>query len=1142
MENQKNYYRWSTINILFLLLWSGALLFGADDPILRDLRLRDEKSSLQVLSKEPVFQWNFTSPVTAYDAELKLFQITLDGDSLIWEKELIDYQQSFFQLPTPHLLKPGNRYTFQIFAELAKVEESRASLSFRMNTAPEPVIVENPAGQIFTSDSLYITFTGAQDNEIPTDSLRFRVEICDHAKSTEVFVDTLVTARENRLLIKGEKLPENRRFMLFIKSYDSAEFSDWSDPFTFFINRIEEPPEPFNLKNGKSENIFTKKPRLQWYPSADPEAEMGGKITGYTLLISTFEDFLVLHEKASIPAEQQYYLPKNYENHRKYYWQAVARDSDSLMTKSNDTGIFFVNHENNRPPKASIIKPKNKEILKPDSYIHWLQERDPDKWDRLSYKIYIYKGEEIISQFHLQESKLDSSYKGLINDIHINYDNSVRLKLKYLQHSKLNEGQTYSLALETFDNWGASNRVKPDNATFIYDDDKNFPPEAPKSGFSPDSLIITSANPLLSWNAALDTDISDRLKYEVYISTNPTFRTTRYIQEMSAYDENFIKIKKDLLENKQYFWKVRAIDLMEKKSQWSKLNTFWVNAINEPPQGPVKLLYPRNYTEFNSESSFWWIQTTDNDPGDRIRYLLEIATDRTFRDKIYSFLIPAPGQNARWPQENQPPSDALGIFINEHSEVYKLIDNRMYYWRITALDNENLSSPLQTNYPRIVYNVVNDPPDIPAGFSPGKGKIITTDKPVIRWQHSIDPDFADLSTTLSYQLALAENKDFPKDKSFIYSSKTGENHLQIPISLTENAKYYYKLNAFDSHGAESGWSIADSFFVNAKQESPKIVSEMFPRDSVQIKSDSPNLQWKSVSDPDPDYNPKEISYTVKYLPSRWIGHKKEKKHTHTIQVKNGETSLQLSELEENEGYTYWIQAIDKSGQKSGWSKAETFFINESNEAPGSFTLLYPSGGADSVKTKPEFLWQKSLDPDPDDNLTYKIFYSEDSTFKNNVKEAIIKPTGSDTISYIPYMELKEAAKYFWKVSTEDKSGKVTWGSNSNDYPMIFYTIGYRRQLTFGPEKFMLHDNSPNPFYSKTRIEYEVKDYGNVRIAVYNVLGEKVKTLVSGNHVAGFYSVEWDGTDESGSQVPGGMYLCRMTARGFVKNQKMLLLR
>ena len=91
-------------------------------------------------------------------------------------------------------------------------------------------------------------------------------------------------------------------------------------------------------------------------------------------------------------------------------------------------------------------------------------------------------------------------------------------------------------------------------------------------------------------------------------------------------------------------------------------------------------------------------------------------------------------------------------------------------------------------------------------------------------------------------------------------------------------------------------------------------------------------------------------------------------------------------------------------------------------------------------------------------------------------------------------------------------------------------------------KYVLYDNKPNPFYNKTTIEYDVKEHGNVRIAIFNVLGEKVKTLVSRTQNSGRYTLEWDGTDDSGSQVPGGMYLCRMTAKGFMKNKKMLLLR
>ncbi|MCU0606155.1 MAG: T9SS type A sorting domain-containing protein, partial [Candidatus Edwardsbacteria bacterium] len=66
--------------------------------------------------------------------------------------------------------------------------------------------------------------------------------------------------------------------------------------------------------------------------------------------------------------------------------------------------------------------------------------------------------------------------------------------------------------------------------------------------------------------------------------------------------------------------------------------------------------------------------------------------------------------------------------------------------------------------------------------------------------------------------------------------------------------------------------------------------------------------------------------------------------------------------------------------------------------------------------------------------------------------------------------------------------------------------------------------------------------GNVRIAVYNVAGQKVKTLVDGTMNAGYHSVSWDGRNESGQAVSAGVYLYQMQADNFSTARKLVVVR
>ena len=90
--------------------------------------------------------------------------------------------------------------------------------------------------------------------------------------------------------------------------------------------------------------------------------------------------------------------------------------------------------------------------------------------------------------------------------------------------------------------------------------------------------------------------------------------------------------------------------------------------------------------------------------------------------------------------------------------------------------------------------------------------------------------------------------------------------------------------------------------------------------------------------------------------------------------------------------------------------------------------------------------------------------------------------------------------------------------------------------------FLLSWNYPNPFNPETAISYDVPKTGNVRVHVYAITGQLVRTLMDEEHVAGTYSVTWDGADDDGRDVASSVYLCRMEAGEFRTVRKMALTR
>jgi len=93
-----------------------------------------------------------------------------------------------------------------------------------------------------------------------------------------------------------------------------------------------------------------------------------------------------------------------------------------------------------------------------------------------------------------------------------------------------------------------------------------------------------------------------------------------------------------------------------------------------------------------------------------------------------------------------------------------------------------------------------------------------------------------------------------------------------------------------------------------------------------------------------------------------------------------------------------------------------------------------------------------------------------------------------------------------------------------------------------PYRFELSQNYPNPFNPVTTIEYNLPRRSSVKIEVFNLLGQKVRTLVDREEPAGTYSIAWDGTSSTGEAVSTGVYFYRFQADDHVETRKMLLLK
>lgn len=104
-------------------------------------------------------------------------------------------------------------------------------------------------------------------------------------------------------------------------------------------------------------------------------------------------------------------------------------------------------------------------------------------------------------------------------------------------------------------------------------------------------------------------------------------------------------------------------------------------------------------------------------------------------------------------------------------------------------------------------------------------------------------------------------------------------------------------------------------------------------------------------------------------------------------------------------------------------------------------------------------------------------------------------------------------------------------------------LGVTLKSGFGtPDAFELSQNYPNPFNPETEIGYVLPNACQVELSVYNLLGQKVRTLVDEFQSAGLKNVKWDGKDENGANVASGVYFYKIKAGEFTETKKMIMLK
>ena len=131
--------------------------------------------------------------------------------------------------------------------------------------------------------------------------------------------------------------------------------------------------------------------------------------------------------------------------------------------------------------------------------------------------------------------------------------------------------------------------------------------------------------------------------------------------------------------------------------------------------------------------------------------------------------------------------------------------------------------------------------------------------------------------------------------------------------------------------------------------------------------------------------------------------------------------------------------------------------------------------------------------------------------------------------------------FFDTYTQMDSMGQSYW----KDITRIFepnFTVNIKEQSESIIEESNLYSNFPNPFNPSTNVKFELNKSETVLIKVYNILGKEIKLLLNENLPAGEYTIQWDGKDNKGNSLPGGVYFIQMRTANYYKSIKTILLK
>lgn len=739
-------------------------------------------------------------------------------------------------------------------------------------------------------------------------------------------------------------LTENETYFWRARCDNGSATSTWSNILDFCVDAINSnPTTPANLTPANSA-LVTPSSNLCWDASTDSDC---GQTIIYRLWIDDQADFTspavaVSNLTATCATVGAY--SGQLQDDQNYYWRVAARDNLGGQSAYSVTRSFCYNAVNTPPGVVSTgFDPAyDEEITTLTPTIYWNAADDPD----------------------CHETAANLRYKLEWGRCGVGFSNQTTTEIgqtSAMLTAALTENGHYCYRLQTIDGSGATSAYSTTHSFWV--NVSNDPPTAP-TGLSPADGADFRVQDMFSWNPATDPDpetARDIITYTVEVAETQAFTNVLYqsngISQTSLAAQDFFATTA-LIDEAIYWWRVKASD--NHGATVATLPVSITARLETPPEPPI-IVCPANGVEIFPGDILCWTKPFDPDPDDVLHYTVQISLQANFSTSLMVDDIP----------------DTF-LVVDGASDYMQ--DDRLYYWRVKAIDSFDLESDFTASVRTFHYNAGNDAPNpVNAGFTPSNGEEISSLQPLICWTGTTDPDWSDPPNTISYRVELTTDQTF-NTIDYVLPTGPGATCIQVTGALTENSHYFYRIIARDNENTPSNASPLQHFWINTTEDPPTIPTDLIPADCGLELTDTGQLCWSAATDPDPyggiDYYELQIDDQPGFeVPEVTVA-------VSTTGIYLGNLAF-YPDMEDNFVYHWRVLAVDTNGTPSAYANTGCFFLNKTNQPPHPVI----SGFAPTAEDPPqqsdmvEVCWDAAHDDDlsdPPETLHYMLHLQQET--------------------------------------------------------------------------------------------------------------------------------------------------------------------